>query len=826
MCSYTEIMEKKYHPFETEKKIQAFWDTNAVYAPEHNPGPLWSIDTPPPTVSGALHIGHVFSYTHTDIIARYQRMSGFSVFYPHGFDDNGLATERFVEKKCGVRAHELGRTEFINLCLKETQQTEHHFEQLWRRLGFSMDWRKSYTTIGKSVRALSQGSFIELYRKGFIYRKEEPALFCTTCYTSVAQAELDDKEVESVFNEIIFKTADGVELVVATTRPELLSSCVALLYHPDDTRYQKYAGTKALVPLFDYEVPIIADEEVIPDKGTGLVMCCTFGDTTDIEWFKKHSFTYCESIGRDGRMTERAGFLKGKKVADARKAIIEVLKEKGHLKNQRPIKHMVNTHERCKKEIEYIALPQWFLSLLPYKDTFISLADTISWYPAFMKSRYINWVENISWDWCLSRQRFYGIPFPVWYCAECLAVILPEESQLPVDPQEEKPPVTSCQKCGCGDIIPDTDVMDTWNTSSLTPYICRELYDGDPSTFIPMNMRPQAHDIIRTWAFYTIVKTWMHDKAIPWKDVVISGHVLTPEGSKISKSRANSPLVPENLLKMYPADVVRYWTASGSLGADIAFSETQLKLGQRLMIKLWNAFRFINEHTSEYLNEPLQKPVKGAVNQWILGRSSEAFERYKKYFDAFEYHHALDVVERFFWHDFCDNYLELIKDQLFNPDKYDPVEVKSMRMTLDHVGICILQWFAPFMPYITEVLYQAIYTDTYQPLSVHQTRFADIQVEYEYHEVKSLMEDLLTVVSVVRKLKSDHKLSLSVPISELVIASTREGKVEQVHHELASQEALIKGVCKAAAIEYTIALPGQKSSLELVGDAYRAIVIL
>jgi len=584
-------MDKQYNHQIAEQEAQHTWHKEKTYSMANNPGPLYSIDTPPPTVSGNLHIGHIFSYTQTDIIARYARMSGNSVFYPFGFDDNGLPTERYVEKKLDIRAHAMSRSEFIALCLKETHTVEEQFQQLWQRMGLSVDWSHCYSTISESTRKISQESFIRLLEKGFIYRKNEPALYCTTCRTSVAQAELDDIQKSSFFNDVIFKDENGNDLLIATTRPELLPSVNAVLYNPADTRYQHLAGTYATVPLFNHKVPILTDEKALMDKGTGLVMSSTFGDTTDIEWFKKLNLEYRPMIGLDGKMLPAAGILAGLNVAAARTKVIEELQSAGLLVNQKPITHTVNVHERCKKEIEYVMIPQWFLNLIDHKKEFLAIGDRINWFPAHMKHRYVNWVENIGWDWCLSRQRFYGIPFPIWHCKNCNKIIPASIKNLPVDPQETKY-AGACPQCGSTEIVPDTDVMDTWNTSSLTPYLCYAQFnpnaesvftDKNVADFIPMTMRPQAHDIIRTWAFYTIVKAWMHDHDLPWHNIVISGHVLADSKEKLSKSKENAATSPQGLLERYPADAIRYWTASGGLGHDIAFSEPQLKIGRRLI---------------------------------------------------------------------------------------------------------------------------------------------------------------------------------------------------------------------------------------------------
>ncbi len=789
-------MEKKYDHLSAEAEAQQLWHEQNIYSTDNNPGPLYSIDTPPPTVSGSLHIGHIFSYTQTDIIARYARMQGNSVFYPFGFDDNGLPTEKYVEKKLNVRAHEMKRSEFIKLCLSETVEVEKQFEQLWRRIGLSVDWSACYSTIDERSRYISQLSFIKLYHKGHIYRKDEPALYCTTCRTTVAQAELDDLEKTTTFNDLIFKSGD-TDLTIATTRPELLSAVTAVFYHPDDKRYQHLKGKTATVPHYNFEVPLLPDDLVDPEKGSGLVMCATFGDKTDVLWFKKHNLTYKPTIGLDGKFTSQAGPLEGMRVATARKTILELLEQEGTLLKKEPHTNIVNVHERCKKEIEYLVLPQWFLAIMPHKETFIQLGEQITWYPSFMKSRYVNWVENVSWDWCLSRQRFYGIPFPAWHCTACNEIVLATPDQLPIDPQET-PYEGTCQ-CGSTSFTGDTDVMDTWNTSSLTPYICASLrmpvseniFEDAAQEFIPMTMRPQAHDIIRTWAFDTIIKVWMHNDTIPWKDIVISGHVLSDKKEKLSKSKDNSALSPENLLQKYPADAIRYWTASGNLGHDISFSESQIAIGRKLLVKLWNAFRFIEPHMSKLSD---QEPADlGIANQWILTSASTCFAKYNNYFTNNEFSLALQTIEQFFWHDFCDNYLEIIKNQLLNPEQYPKEEVQATQWTLTQIGMRILQLYAPFVPHVTEALYAALYKEQIGIASLHMTKYSSYQQQYAFDQAAQTMGSILEVISQVRKLKSEHQLSLKTDLSELVIASQDKSLLEQ----LQSQASLIKGVTRA-----------------------------
>jgi len=830
-------MDKQYESSTNEIRAQQKWASENTYSLENNPGLPFTIDTPPPTVSGSLHIGHIFSYTQTDIIARYKRMNGFSVFYPFGFDDNGLPTERYVEKKREIRPTDMPRSEFIKICLEESHAVEKTFVHLWQRMGLSANFDSCYSTISDLARKISQESFITLYKKGFIYRKHEPALYCTACRTSVAQAELDDAQKPSFFNDIVFKDAQGNDLIIGTTRPELLPSCVALIFNPKDERYLHLRGKQATVPLFGHHVPILEDEKVDIEKGTGLVMCCTFGDKTDIEWYKKFKLPYKQSIGLDGRWAADTGFLAGLKVEQARTQVIEKLREAGLLLRQVALNHSVNVHERCKKEIEFVALEQWFVSILDHKQQFLDMADQINWYPGFMKARYRDWVEHLGWDWCISRQRFFGIPFPAWHCKKCKHIILADIAQLPVDPQEVAYK-GACEKCGSSEVVPDTDVMDTWNTSSISPYICFAVYSSlrlstssdlasyggqashstkkptpsslslvegslfdnpEVNTFIPMSMRPQAHDIIRTWAFDTIVKSWMHHESIPWKSIVISGHVLADSKEKISKSKDNSPLVPENLLKTYPADVVRYWTATGSLGQDVAFSENQLKIGLRLMTKMWNAFWFTKEHVG--LLKSHTKPAQvGDINEWLLHSVSHTFESYTKYFEQQEFGLALQQIERFFWHDFCDNYLELVKNQLFNPQEYDAQQVESTRWTLYNVGLRILQMYAPYMPHLTETIYGHLYTQHEKIKSIHQTKFNHVQQLYVFAQTADIMERIIALTANVRKVKTEKQLSLKTPLESLTVYTNDENLRDHVK----KHDQLIRGITQAKVIHYKV----------------------
>lgn len=821
-------MEKFFDRVLIEPQLTSWWAEQGVYTTDMVAQNLYSVDTPPPTVSGKLHIGHVFSYTQTDVLVRFQRFSGRPVFYPMGFDDNGLPTERFVELNRGVTPQSVGPKEFRRVCVEAVAPVEDEFRLLWSRLGLSVDWSKTYSTIDARVQKISQESFVRLYAAGNIYRKEDPALYCTAYQTSVSQADLEDVEKETFFTDIAFQTEAGQEVIIGTTRPELLYSCVALLFHPDDARYSHLLGQKVQVPLAGNWAPVVADEKVQIDKGTGLVMCCTFGDKTDIEWYKKHKFPYRQTIGFDGRMLPEASLIAGLKVPEARKKVLEILAEIGLIRAQKTVAHTVSIYERSKKEVEYLMLSQWFVKILPFKDELLRLADELSWNPSFMKSRFVDWVQNLQWDWCISRQRYSGIPFPVWYDKHTgQAYVAPVES-LPIDPREDAYP--GVVPTGV-ELVPDTEVMDTWNTSSLTPYICKSLFmgttdglfDAQPGAlaFLPMAVRPQAHDIIRTWAFYTMVKAYLHNGCLPWKEIVISGHVLSRDGGKISKSKGNNPLEPENLLATYPADVIRYWTTAGTLGQDVAFSENTLKIGGKLLNKLWNAARFVREHTQGI--HPLagiERSIDGASNQWILHRLSSVFADYSQYFERNEFSLALGVLEQHFWSDYCDNYLEFVKPILFKPEQYSTELVAATRATLAHVTFRMLQLFAPCMPFITEHIYQEMFASFGIATSLHRTTFVAVQKRFVFEEALPVMALFGQVVDVVRKLKSEHNVSLKTALTSCVIVCSKEQEVL-----LESVMPIIAPLIGAVTVEYVRASAGT-SELTKSNEAWYATIVL
>ncbi|MCL2527986.1 MAG: valine--tRNA ligase, partial [Defluviitaleaceae bacterium] len=619
-------MEKRYDFTKTERKMQEFWEQEQIYRFDKNAkGEIYSIDTPPPTVSGNLHIGHLFSYTQGEMIARFRRMQGYNVFYPFGFDDNGLPTERLVERDENIRAHTLPRSEFILKCQATVAKYEDEFKAFWKSLGISADWSTEYQTISPEVRKISQELFLDLVKKGKAYTKESPVLWCCECQTSIAQAELETKTEECNFCYIPF-LVDGKQLEIATTRPEFLHGCVCLFVNPDDGRYRQYIGKTAVVPLYDYQVPVMADAKVDPQKGTGVVMCCTFGDSTDAEWYTQHNLPYKKIVLPNGLIADDVPFIGGLKIPAAQKEITRLLDERGLLIKSETITHNVGIHERCGKPTEIIPSRQWYIDVLSQQDLLLKAADEINWYPTNMKNRYLAWVKNLKWDWCISRQRYFGVPFPVWYCKDCEQPVFADE--LPVNPLEVE--YSGICQCGCRDFTPESAVLDTWATSSVTPQINERL--GLELT--PMSMRTHAHEIIRTWTFYTIVRSLYHTGVLPWKDLMICGFILAKKGEKIGKSKNNNEFDPNGLIATHSADVLRYWTAGAKLGTDTFFLQDELAVPKRFITKLWNASKFAISHLQDM--KKAETPVLLPVDRWIIERTKETMANAAKLLNEYE----------------------------------------------------------------------------------------------------------------------------------------------------------------------------------------------
>ncbi len=768
-----------FNSAEAEAKWARLWDEwqtyyyNATKSREET----FVVDTPPPTVSGSLHVGHVFSYTQTDVIVRYQRMCGRNIFYPMGWDDNGLPTERRVQNYFHVRPdgkaayqpnlqieplsakeakeippRSVSRENFIELCLRLTREDEQAFMDLWRRLGLSLDWRQEYSTIDDHCRRTAQMSFIDLFNKGHVYSHEAPFMWDIDFQTAVAQAEIEDRNMPGFFHHVRFAVEDSdQDFVIATTRPELLPACVGVAAHPDDTRYKHLFGKHAITPLFRAPVPIFPSDMVDPEKGTGILMVCTFGDATDIMWWRENQLPLRQIFGRDGRVipisygekgwesinAEAANKffsnLVGKTLKAAQKAIVELLRDANGaaiggdaplIEEPKPIEHAVRFFEKGDRPLEYITTRQWFVRLLDKKDKLIEMGDKMNWHPDFMRLRYRNWTENLQQDWCISRQRSFGVPFPLWYPLNAQGSpdfnkpILARVDQLPVDPCTAVPEgYSEAQRGVPNGFTAENDVFDTWFTSSLTPQICTKWQLGespDPKLF-PMDLRPQGHEIIRTWAFYTIVKSMLHENTIPWKQVAISGWVLDPDRKKMSKSKGNV-MTPIHLLDEYGSDAVRYWAASARLGVDTAFDEQILKIGKRLITKLFNASKFVLAQTGG------DHSISNELDLAFLRKLHELVKQITDLNNDMDSGVALKETNLFFWNNFTDTYIELVKGRARGLDTDEAGRasaVKTLRLGLN----ILLRLFAPVLPYITEEIWSWSFAEETGVKSIHKAQW-------------------------------------------------------------------------------------------------------
>lgn len=761
------MLEKKYDK-KNEEEIQRLWNEKQAFKFKGlDSRPIYSVDTPPPTVSGKLHVGHIFSFTQAEMIVRYHRLKGENIYYPFGFDDNGLPTERLVEREEGIYAKDLSRSEFIERCTATKDKYIKEFQTLFKRLGISADWDLGYDTINDLSRKISQRSFLDLVKQKKAYRKEMPVLWCPCCQTSIAQAELENKEVNSYFNYINFYVGDK-KLEIATTRPEFLGGCVAIFVNPDDERYKELIGKTVTVPLYNNQVQIYADEKVEISKGTGVVMCCTFGDQTDMEWQKEYHLPIKKIMQPDGTINPEVDIIGGMKMLDARVKIVEELQRKGYLVKTEKIKHSVAVHERCGNAIEIINSPQWYIDILNIKTELIKAADNINWYPESMKLKYLNWVNNLKWDWCISRQRYFGVPFPIWYCKECGNIVIPDDDQLPVSPIEE-PPHKTC-KCGCHEFIPETAVMDTWATSSVSPFINMKYGESDEKKYLyPMSMRSHAHEIIRTWTFYSIVKSLYHTGQVPWKDLMISGFVLAKKGEKISKSKNNAKMSPNDLLNTYGADMIRYWTAANKLGTDTWFDPKDIESSKRFINKLWNSAKFVDMHIQNIdLNENVELL---SIDKWIISKCHETFQKYQQQMENYEIGLARQEIDNFFWKDLCDNYLEIVKERLYNPDnKYGDTQ-KAAQKALATVFLEVLKMYSPFVPHITEYIYQKLYKSKEKQELLVTRVFKTLPYDKKYIDFG---EELKQIISDVRKFKTEHNFSMKEPITSLKICTNLE----------------------------------------------------
>ena len=790
----------------------ARWEDEGVYRFDRSATreTVYSIDTPPPTVSGSLHIGHVFSYTHTDLLARFWRMRGRDVFYPMGWDDNGLPTERRVENYFGVRCdpslpydpdfvipepvagkvtekRSISRRNFVELCQHLTVTDEEVFKDLWRHLGVSIDWSLEYATISPSTQAISQRGFLEMLERGEAYSSVAPTLWDVDFRTAVSQAELEDRERPGTMHHVAFALEDGGTIEIETTRPELIPSCVGIVTHPDDERYRHLVGKRAVTPLFSVPVPIVAHELADPEKGTGAAMVCTFGDVTDVTWWRDLSLDTRALIGRDGRFLPadfasetfnsldaasaqaRYDELAGRTVNQVRAAVVDDLRETGALLDEpRAITHPVKFYEKGERPLEIVTSRQWFVATLANRAALLARGEELIWHPDYMRHRYVSWVEGLNVDWNISRQRFFGVPLPVWYHLDENGVVdyehplTPDIADLPIDPSSDAPAgYTEAQRGQANGFIGDPDVMDTWATSSLSPQIAGQWGTDLFERVFPMDLRPQGHDIIRTWLFSTVVRSHFQHHQLPWAHAAISGWILDPDRKKMSKSVGNV-VTPMPLLEAHGADALRYWAANGRPGADTAIDEAQMKIGRRLAIKVLNVSKFVlgrlGEPTSvDEVTEPLDRDLLSALARLVTDVTAD--------FEGYDAARGLERTEAFFWQ-FCDDYVELVKLRAY--DESTDAPTRSARAALEVALSVLTRLLAPVIPFATEEAWR-----WWHEGSVHAAPWPNVEelTHEPTDEPGSITAPVAVVLEAIRRAKSTAKLSQRATVERVAITA-------------------------------------------------------
>jgi valyl-tRNA synthetase len=792
---------------EIEERCRALWEETGVYRFDTEAeGEVFAVDTPPPYVSAAhLHVGHAMSYAQAEFIVRYQRMRGRRVFYPMGFDDNGLPTERYVEQTYQLDKSSMSRSEFRKLCLEETTRGAVAYERLWRKLGVSVDWRMRYSTIDEHCRRTSQRSFLELLADGRVYRSDEPVFWDPGMETALAQADLETITRKSRLYDVAFAAAGGEPLVISTTRPELIPACVALYHHPEDPRYAHLAGTTARVPVTGHEVPIRADEDVIPDFGTGLMMVCTFGDGMDVQRWKRDGLSLRVGVDSRGRTTEVAGPFAGLPVEEARKKIVDELRERGLVVGERPVEQQVLVAERSQRPVEFLMRPHWYVRVLDLRDDLLARSEELVWRPRWMKTRLESWITGLKYDWNITRQRFYGVPFPVWYCRDCGIPVPARVEDLPVDPLEDAPPVERCPACGGSQLDGDADVMDTWMTSSLTPQINTN-WAGSPDRPLaapvwPLTLRVQAFEIIRTWLFYTLVKAHLHEGSLPWTHVMISGLGLNEQGKKLSKREIvgrpgeYNRYDPEQVIDRHGADALRYWAAGSHLGNDTRYNEQDVKVGRKLVLKLWNVARFVEQYLGGFDPARDLVPVEERTpeDRWIVGTLERLVETVTAELEVFDFAHGREALDRFFWNDFADDYVEMVKDRFWSAERHSDHSRDSARSTLWEALRTLVALYAPLVPFVTEELYQRLYRPHEGTVSLHVTRWPEPPASPT--PAVPEMEALRAVLDAVRAERTKARLSQSRPLDELVLDVSEA--IDEVRSGLLGLESALLAAARA-----------------------------
>ncbi|MEM3380700.1 MAG: valine--tRNA ligase [Candidatus Bathyarchaeia archaeon] len=761
-------LPKTYVPAEHEAKWQEAWQRWGLHSfnREDKVRQTYSIDTPPPYPSGEFHLGNALNWCYIDFVARYKRMRGFNVHFPQGWDCHGLPTEVRAEKLYGIRKRDVPLQEFKEICIRLTDDYIEKMRAAMKAMGYSMDWSLEYRTMDPTYYRATQLSFIILYERGYIYRGEHPVNWCPRCETAIAEAEVVYSERESELVYLYFDP-EGVRITIATTRPELLPACVAVAVNPNDERYRPYLGLEVEVPIFKRRVKILADDDVDPKFGTGVVMVCTFGDKTDVKWQKKYGLPVVNLVTEDGRLSDDAGDYAGLNVGDARANIITDLKKKGLLYKSEKISQSVGCCWRCHTPVEIISRRQWFMRTRDMTDQVLEWTDKVNWIPSFSKHRMIDWARSLDWDWVISRQRVFATPIPVWYCKRCGQVLVAKKEWLPVDPRFEKPRELECPNCGGAEFTGESDVMDTWMDSSITCAVHAGWPDNEEhfNRLFPADLQPNGLDIIRTWDYYLMVKHLALFGEAPYKTVLVNGMVRGADGRMMHKSFGNYVEAFEAISK-YGADSIRQWAAGGAAtGYDLQFNWGEIEYGKRFLTKLWNAARFIHSNLIDYEDGEVQLEL---IDRWLMSKLQKLTSTVTEAYESFQFNMALEAIRDFTWHILCDQYLEAVKHRLYRTG-LESSRRKAAQYTLYHSLLRIIQLLAPICPHICEAIYQVLPLKENLPRSIHLNPWPQPDSELISGEAESCGDAILAVIAEVRRIKSERHISLKQPIDHLKI---------------------------------------------------------
>ena len=797
-----QLLPREYNFTEIERKWQQKWEELGIHRFDwkDKTRKVFTIDTPPPYPSGEFHMGNVLNWTYFDMVARYKRMRGFNVLFPQGWDCHGLSIEVQVEKLHGLRKREVPPDQFRKWCMEIVEKYIALMKEGILRLGCSVDWSTEYKTMNSDYWRRTQLSFILLHKKGFMYQGTHPVNWCPRCETAIADAEVDYDRRQGTLHYIRFPLEAGGDLMIATSRPEFIPACVAVAVNPKDDRFNRYVGKKVILPLANRLVPVIEDEMVDSEFGTGVVMICTYGDKEDVKTVMRHKLPTIALITENGRISEVGGKYVGLSIKQAREAVVKDLASVGLLERTEPLQQEVGLCDRCKTHVEILERKQWFMRTRSLTDKVVEAADRVIWFPDYMKARLVDWAKSLDWDWVISRQRVFATPIPVWYCQNCGDLVLAEENWVPIDPKLEKPRIKACQKCGGSEFIGERDVFDTWMDSSITCAVHAGWPDlSDWRERFPADMHPSGIDIIRTWAYYLMVRHLGLFDETPYKSCLINGMVLGSDGRKMSKSLKNYVAAPQ-VLDKYGSDATRQWAAAGgTTGSDIPFRWPDVEYGRRFLVKLWNVSGFAARLLADYNPAEMAECMLEPLDKWVLSKTARLTEKTTVAMEKCEFNVAIEEIRNFTWHTFCDCYIEAVKDRLYRPDTYGEAKKRGAQYAVHQTLLTILKLLAPMIPHVTEEIHYALFAESEKCASLQISAWPEKQTWID-KVAEEQGDAIIALISAIRREKAEKKLPLNTPVRNLMVCSLEPEVVAAIE---AGRDDII-GACKVENLQVNV----------------------